>query len=398
MASQQFDELEQFAIEVILDRRKGKRAALLRGILWLLSGLFKLIVRTRLWLFQTRFMRSRSPGCLVISIGNLTLGGTGKTPVVEKLARTLQDAGRRVAILSRGYKAKKPPLLRRLQRKWLGLEQRKTRVVHDGERLLLDSRYAGDEPFMLARSLGNVTVLVDKDRVRASMESVRSFGCDTLLLDDGMQYFPLRRRIDICLIDCQAPFGNEHLLPRGTLREPPEHLARASYIILTKSNGGDHTALVQRVRQYNRTAGIIECTHRAVHLKNLYTGEEHPLEWLRDKHIGALSGIARPESFEEKLLDLGAHLNLTARFADHHRFTDKELTDFIARCVRRDLDAIITTEKDSVRFPHRHPDPEMQVLYLRVEIEILRGQEVWDDLIGRICTPPELRIPEPAFC
>lgn len=397
MASRWLDEFEQFAIEVILERRKGKRATTLRRALWMLSGVFHGIVQSRLWLYRKRLLKSHSPGCIVISIGNLTVGGTGKTPVVEKLARTLQDHGRQVAILSRGYKAKKPPLFRRLQRKWLGLDKRKTRVVHDGERLLLDSRFAGDEPFMLARSLGNVVVLVDKDRVRAAREGVRSFGCDTLLLDDGMQYLPLRHRLDICLVDRQAPFGNEYLLPRGTLREPPANLARASYILITKSEGADNTDLIQRIRLYNQTAGIVECAHRALHFRNLYTGEEHPLEWLRDKHIGALSGIARPESFEDKLRSLGAQVHLTARFADHHRFTDKELHDFIARCARRDLDAIITTEKDSVRFPHRIPDLEVPVLYLRIEIEILRGQEVWDDLIRRVCQPPPLKAPEPAF-
>ncbi len=397
MASHRLDEFEQFAIEVILERRKGVRAALLRSLLWLLSGLFRTLVQTRLWLFEKRFLRSHSMGCLVVSIGNLTVGGTGKTPVVEKLARTLQDAGRRVAILSRGYKAKKPPLLRRLQRKWLGLDPRKTRVVHDGRRLLLDSRFAGDEPFMLARSLGNVTVLVDKNRVRAAIEGVRAFGCDTLLLDDGMQYASLSRRVNICLVDCQAPFGNEYLLPRGTLREPPKNIERANYIFLTKSDGSDHSQLIERIRRYNRTAGILECTHRAVHLKNLYTGEELPLEWLRGRHVGALSGIARPESFEEKLLELGAHINISARFADHHRFSEREVHDFIERSIRRDLDAVLTTEKDSVRFPHRPPDTHIPVLYLRVEIEILKGHEVWEDLIQRICSPPPLFLPEPLF-
>jgi tetraacyldisaccharide 4'-kinase len=393
MASARLDEFEQFAIEVILERRRGKRAALLRSVLWLLSGLFRLIVQTKLRLVTMRVLRPSSTGCLVISIGNLTVGGTGKTPVVEKLARTLQDAGRRVAILSRGYKAKRPPLLRRLQRKWLGLDQRKTRVVHDGSKLLLDSRFAGDEPYMLARSLGNVAVLVDKNRVRAALEAVRQFGCDTLLLDDGMQYVALTRRINICLVDCQAPFGNEYLLPRGTLREPPENLSRANYIFLTKSDGVDQSALIERIRRYNSTAGIIECTHRALHFKNLYTGEEHPLEWIRDRHVGALSGIARPESFEKKLVDLGAKLNITARYADHHRFVDSELEEFVSRCARRDLDALITTEKDSVRFPHRAPEGDVPILFLRVEIEILKGHAVWDDLIGRICHPPPVLPP-----
>jgi len=325
------EDFEQFAIEVILDRRKGKRAALLRVLLLGLSTLFRRIVQMRLAMYRKRFLKSRTPGCLVISIGNLTVGGTGKTPVVEKLARTLKDAGRNVAILSRGYKSKRPPLFRRLQRKWLGLDKRKTRVVHDGERLLMDSRFAGDEPFMLARSLGDSVVLVDKDRVRAAIEAVATFGCDTLLLDDGMQYLPLHRRVEICRIDRQSPFGNEHLLPRGTLREPPANLSRANYIFLTKSDGSDSSELIERIRQYNPTAGIVETTHQALHLRNLYADEELPLEWLQNKHIGAISGIARPESFEKKLVDLGAKLHITERFADHHRFSEKELNHFLSR-------------------------------------------------------------------
>ncbi|NBV84776.1 MAG: tetraacyldisaccharide 4'-kinase [Verrucomicrobia bacterium] len=397
MASEQLDNFEQFAIDVILERRKGKRARMLRAALWVLSGVFKTVVQTRLWMYRNRLLRSSSPGCLVISIGNLTVGGTGKTPVVELLARSLKDAGRHVAILSRGYKARKPPILRRLQRKWLGMDYRKTRVVHDGERLLLDSSVAGDEPFMLARSLGDVVVLVDKNRVRAALAAVRAFGCDTLLLDDGMQYAALRRRLDICLIDRQAPFGNEHLLPRGTLREPPANLRRASYIFITKCEDAENTELIERIRTFNKTAGIIECTHKALHLQNLYTKEELPLSWLKGRHIGALSGIARPESFEDKLTNLGAELHITARFADHHRFSPDELNHFISRCVRRDLEAVVTTEKDSVRFPHRPPSTDVPVLFLRVQIDILRGQEVWEDLMRRICTPPALRLPELVF-
>ena len=388
---------EQFAIDVILERRYGKRAAVLRWLLYGLSWIFRGAVQTRLWLYQHRFLRERTPGCLVISIGNLTVGGTGKTPVVEKFARTLQDKGRCVAILSRGYKSKKPPLLRRLQRKWLGIERRKPRIVHDGQRLLLDSRFAGDEPFMLARSLGNVAVLVDKDRAKSALHAIRHMGADTLILDDGMQYLHLRHRLDICLIDRQAPFGNEFLLPRGTLREPPRNLRRASYIFITKSEGHGNEDLVRRIRRYNRTAEIIECAHRPLYLQHVRTAERLPLEHLAGKYVGAISGIAQPGSFEDKLRDLGAHLEITRRFADHHRFTEKELQEFLARCARRDLDLAITTEKDSVRFPPGMHVFEVPVFYLRVEIEILTGQESWEHLVERICKPQPLIPPERFF-
>lgn len=392
------ERFEQFAIDVILERRYGKRAALLRWFLYGLSWLFRGGVQTRLWLYRHRLFRERPPGCMVISIGNLTVGGTGKTPVVEKFARTLQDHGRKVAILSRGYKSKKPPLFRRLQRKWLGMERKKPRIVHDGERLLLDSRFAGDEPFMLAKSLKDVIVLVGKDRVKSALYAVREMGCDILLLDDGMQYLDLRHRLDICLIDAQAPFGNEYLLPRGTLREPPSNLRRASYIFITKSPATGNRRLIKRIRKFNQTADIIETTHQALYLQNLYDPEDRrPLDFLHGKYIAAISGIARPESFEEKLTALGANLEIAKRFADHHRFTEKELEEFTARCSRRDLDLIVTTEKDSVRFPARPLTQDVPIYYLRVEIEILSGHEHWDTLVERICHHRPIMAPERFF-
>ncbi|HZJ15127.1 MAG TPA: tetraacyldisaccharide 4'-kinase [Chthoniobacteraceae bacterium] len=393
----QLDEFEQFAIDVILERRYGKRALLLRWFLLALSVVFRGLVQMRLWLYRHRLLRECNPGVIVISIGNLTVGGTGKTPVVERFARTLQDGGRRVAILSRGYKSKRPPLLRRLQRKWLGLERRKPRVVHDGQKLLLDSRFAGDEPFMLAKSLGDVIVLSYKDRVRAALHAIQKMGCDTLILDDGMQYLALRHRLEVCLIDRQAPFGNEFLLPRGTLREPPANLRRASYIFITKCADTDNAELIERIRGYNRTAEIIQTAHRPLYLQNLYTGERLPLQALSGKYVAAISGIARPESFEEKLTQLGAELVFAKRFADHHRFTDQELAEFHNRCVRRDLDFAVTTEKDAVRFPPKFDALDVPIVFLRVEIEILTGHESWESLVSRICQPQSLAAPERFF-
>jgi tetraacyldisaccharide 4'-kinase len=212
-----------------------------------------------------------------------------------------------------------------------------------------------------------------------------------------MQYLPLKHRLEFCLIDRQAPFGIEFILPRGTLREPPSNLRRASYIFITKSDGTDNSKLISRIRRYNRTAEIIECTHQALYLQNLYTDERHPLEFLHGKYIGAISGIARPESFEDKLVALGANLQITKRFADHHRFTAKELQEFMDRCVRRDLDCIVTTEKDSVRFPHGFEHLPVPVLYLRVEIAILTGRESWESLLDRICTARPGPAPERFF-
>jgi tetraacyldisaccharide 4'-kinase len=394
--SQRSETLEEFAIDVILGRRQGFRASLLRVVLHGLSFIYERIVLLRLFLYRHRIFRERTLGCLVISIGNLTVGGTGKTPVVEKFAAALRSGGRRVAILSRGYKSVPQPT----KKKWFARFRKKTpappRIVSDGKSLLLDSRTAGDEPYMLANNLKDVIVLVDPNRVNAGLYAIKEMKADTLLLDDGMQFLHLKHRLDIVLIDRQAPFGNEYLLPRGTLREPPRNLRRASYIFITKCTGEPNDELIARIRTYNRTAEIIECAHKPLHLQNVFTGERLPLEHLRGAFIGSFSGIAQPESFEDGLRKLGAKIEISKHYTDHHRYTEAELQAFINRCMRRDLAMIVTTEKDAVRFP-RLLKPEVPIYFLRVEIEILSGHESWEHCVARICQPQPVLSPERFF-
>src|SRR5207302_1065395 len=392
------ENLEQFAIDVILERRGGVRAALLRSFLYLLSLIYERLVQFRLFLYRKRIFRERALGCLVISIGNLTVGGTGKTPIVEKFARALQKGGRRVAILSRGYKSVPRPSKRGLLAKLRGDNPDPPRVVSDGKSLLLDSLTAGDEPYMLAHNLKDVIVLVDKDRVKSGRLAIDKWQVDTLLLDDGFQYLHLKHRLDMVLVDRQAPFGNEFLLPRGTLRERPRNLRRASYIFITKNTGEPNFELMRRIRRYNRTAEVIECAHKPLYLQNIFTGEQLPLEALRDAFIGSLCAIAAPESFEAALTKLGAHVDLAKRYIDHHYYTEAELTSFINRCIRRDLAMIVTTEKDSVRMP-RLPEADLKVsiYFLRVEIEILSGHESWEHCVARICKPRPILPPERFF-
>jgi tetraacyldisaccharide 4'-kinase len=390
------ENLEQFAIDVILGRRHGVRAALLRSLLFVLSLVYARLVQLRLFLYRKRIFRERALGCLVISIGNLTVGGTGKTPIVEKFARALQAGGRRVAILSRGYKSVAKPSKRSWLDRLRGVAPDPPRVVSDGQSLLLDSLTAGDEPYMLANNLKNVIVLVDKDRVKSGLYAIREMKADTLLLDDGLQYLHLKHRLDIVLIDRQAPFGNEFLLPRGTLREPPPNLRRASYIFITKSTGEPNDELIARIRRYNRTAEIIECAHQPLYLQDVYGGEQLPLGRLAGTYIGSFCGIAAPESFEDGLRKLGARIELAKRFTDHHRYSENELQSFINRCIRRDVDMIVTTEKDAVRFP-RLTKPEVPIYFLRVEILILSGHESWEHCVARICQPQPMLSPERFF-
>jgi tetraacyldisaccharide 4'-kinase len=390
------ENLEQFGIDVVLERRHGIRASILRAILYALSFIYDRLVQLRLYLYRKRILRERALGCLVISVGNLTVGGTGKTPIVEKFARALQVGGRRVAILSRGYKSvpRKRNWPDRLRRK----DADPPRVVSDGKSLLLDSLTAGDEPYMLAHNLKDVIVLVDKDRVKSGRFAIDRWGVDTLLLDDGLQYLHLKHRLDMVLVDRQAPFGNEFLLPRGTLREAPRNLRRASYIFITKNTGEPNDALIQRIRRYNRTAEIIECAHKPLYLQNVFSDEQLPLERLRDAFIGSICGIAAPESFEGALKKLGAHVDLAKRYIDHHYYTEAELTNFIHRCIRRDLAMIVTTEKDAVRMPRlTEAQVEVSIYFLRVEIEILSGRESWEHCVARICKPQPMLSPERFF-
>ena len=379
------ENLVTFGLEVISGERRDFKARVMRAILFGSSKLYQVGVKIHRWLINVRILRDKTLGVQVIVIGNLTVGGTGKTPVVEKFARELRDAGRNVAILSRGYRSKPMPFFRWLFNKiFLQEDQNPPRVVSDGKSLLLDSEMAGDEPYMLASNLRDVVVLVDKNRVKSGRYAIEKFGCDTLLLDDGFQYWELRgRRHDVVLIDRQQPFGNEHLLPRGTLREPPSHLARAQTVFITKSDG--QTAdLRRRITDINPAAAIIECVHHPLYLEDVFTGEQRGLELLRGLKVASLSGIAQPESFEQSLVKLGAELVYAKRFADHHRFTQQEILNVINRGKKRQAATIITTQKDAVRFP-KIDRRDLPFYFMRVEIQIVSGANDFQDCVRKIC-------------
>ncbi|MDB6093419.1 MAG: tetraacyldisaccharide 4-kinase [Verrucomicrobia bacterium] len=386
-----FNGLELYTIDVILGRRAGGGAAIYAAFLQALSWIFSIVAQTRLWLYQNRILHDQPLGCLVVVVGNLTVGGTGKTPVVEKFARALRDRGRKVAILSRGYKSKSAPFWKKW---WYALThtvEPPPRIVSDGERVLLDSEEAGDEPYMLARNLPGVIVLVDKNRVKSGAYAIKRFGCDTLVLDDGFQYLPLKGRLNLLLVDKTNPFGNGHLLPRGILREPIKHLRRASYIFLTKSNGQRDPELEALIARYNPTADIIECAHRPQYLQRFgfspdAPGAREPLSYLKNRRVAAFSGIATPESFEKFLRDLGAKLVARERYLDHYRYTEEDFDALIDIARREGAECLVTTEKDAVRLPENRVFP-LPVFYLRLEIDIIHGAADFDEAVGRICFP-----------
>ena len=380
----QLNSFEHYTIDVIFGRREGMRATVFAGFLQGLSYLFSGIAQSRLWLYRKRILHDQPLGCLVVVVGNLTVGGTGKTPVVEKFARALRDRGRKVAILSRGYRSKSAPMWKKWWYRLSHTAEPPPRIVSDGQRVLLDSEQAGDEPYMLARNLPGVFVIVDKNRVKAGTYAIKKFGCDTLILDDGFQYLPLKGRLNLLLVDKTNPFGNGHLLPRGILREPIKHLKRASYVFLTKSDGVRDVELEELIQKHNPGVDVIECAHRPQYLQRFGTDERQPLEWLNGKKVGAFSGIAVPESFEKFVRDLGGHIAFTRRFLDHYRFTSEDFVSIFTEGIEQKVEFIVTTEKDAVRLPDGLPCA-VPIYYLRLEIDIIRGASDFDEAVERIC-------------
>ena len=379
--------IEHYVVDVMNEETYSKGRVFVRGVLFVFSRFYRNAVQFRHWMYDKGFYRRHPLGCLVVSIGNLTCGGTGKTPVVEVFARSLTNEGRKVAILSRGYKSKDRTFFEKLG----ALSNSKKyevppRIVSDGENLLLNSETAGDEPYMLASNLKDVIVLVDKDRVKSGRFAISEYEVDTLILDDGFQYLDLKPHINIVLVDSTLPFHNHHVLPRGLLREPIKNIRKADYVFLTKSNGGNHLRHLKRfIEHHNRHAEIIECCHRPKYIENVFKRDEKkPLEDLKGKVIAAISGIAVPESFEKFLTERGAKIVYKARFADHHAYTQQEMIDFVNETKKAGADWILTTEKDAVRMP-RMTRRDIPFYFLRIEIDILSGLENFDQAISRIC-------------
>ena len=378
--------LEQYFLELIAGKRKAWYDKALIQFLFVASRFYRMAIQFRNWMYDKRIIRHRALGCLIVSIGNVSCGGTGKTPVVEVFARTLSSMGRNVAILSRGYRSKKLSFKERLR---LRLSGRKIdlppKVVSDGKNLLLDSEFAGDEPYMLASNLRDVAVVVDKDRVKSGIYAIKNFQTDVIILDDGFQYLMLKPHINIVLVDSTDPFGNGHVLPRGTLREPIKNIRRADYIFLTKSDGTHKIHHLKRfIRRCTRRAEIIECCHKPKFIIAMADGKQHELDFISGKKVAAISAIAKPASFENFLEQLGAKLVCRDHYADHHRYTKQEILDFISQAKESGAEMIVTTEKDAVRIP-KIENPDIPLYYLRIQIDIISGQESFDKCISRIC-------------
>ena len=383
------ERFKQFTIDVVYGRVEGRSVRIYGGFLYVLSLMFNSVVQLRYLLYRQRIMHDQPLGCLTVVVGNLTVGGTGKTPVVEKFARSLQARGRKVAILSRGYGSKSEGKLKWFWRWVTHAPEQPPKIVSDGEHIYLDSLEAGDEPFMLARNLPGVAVLVDKNRVKAGEYAIKHFAVDTLLLDDGFQYLPMRGQLHLLLVDKTNPFGNRCLLPRGILREPLKHLKRASYVFLTKSDGEPDPELEAIILKHKPGIELIRCTHQPKYFQSVFGTDRRELAWLRGKRVASFSGIATPESFEGFLKNLGAEIVHNQRFLDHHRLTEFEINSFFEAARAAEAEVVITTEKDAVRIDAEMVDEKLPFMFLRLEVELLSGARDFEEAVARVCFPKQ---------
>lgn len=379
------EEFAQMTVDVIYDRREGFAASVYGGFLKALSYVFAGIVRLRYAMYRKRILRDAPLGCLVVVVGNLTVGGTGKTPIVEKFARSLSERGRKVAILSRGYKSKSDGMFTKFKR-WLTHGEVRSPKWCPTAKMCCSTPSSPATSHTCLRATSGRRCCRRQNRVKAGHYAITEFGADTLILDDGFQYLPLRGQLQLLLVDKTNPFGNMNLLPRGILREPVSHLKRASYIFVTKSDGKKDAELERLIRTHNPTAEIIECAHKTTDLVDFSSGSTAGLDMLKGAKIACFSAIAAPDSFEKFLSELGAEIIYKKRFLDHHRFDDQELDEFFENAKNKGAEFVVTTEKDAVRIRADYP-AAIPFFYTKLEIEILDGVDDFESAVEKICFP-----------
>jgi tetraacyldisaccharide 4'-kinase len=338
----------------------GVRLALFGGLVFV-SILYGIGAAIALWLRSVRRARFGVP---VISVGNLVVGGTGKTPLVIHLARYLTDRGRSVAVVSRGY----------------GRAGRGTLAVSDGERALVRWEECGDEPYLTALLTKGVSVVVASSRASGVRYAVDKLGADAILIDDGFQQVGLARDLDILTVDAAHPVGNGHLLPGGVLRENPLGVRRADVMVVTRADGPLGTGVVERtLGALAPGVPIVATRMKPAELWDVSTGDAVKLGDLRALDALALSSIANPADFEATVVRIGVRLVSSAALPDHHRYTESDLALIGAAVRASGAGVIVTTEKDAVRLAGWRPP--VPLVALGIELEVIGGRRELEQAI-----------------
>lgn len=373
MASRQA--VTEYLESVAYNRRRDPAAVTVRWILVLLSLIYRGILALYLLPFRLGLRHQAHLGCPTISVGNITVGGTGKTPTVQYLCNGLVRAGWRPAVLSYGYRS---TLSGRFG------------IVSNGQEILLMPETAGDEPVMLAKSLPGIPVLVGKDRASSGRIAIDNLRANVLVLDDGFQVWKLQRDVDIALVRATDPFDNGFVLPAGRLREPPCALRRANCIVaIGRACDNDHRD--DLVRLLTKVAGekpIVFARYEPVSFYSLNDGSTIALKSLYGAKVLAVSGIANPSSFEETLNQLGLYIVEGEHFPDHHIYSRDDIERLSKKFAESGVDWIITTEKDAVKLESH--ELTVPILVLKIELRLENESTFWKLISEKIGDPPQI--------
>ncbi len=340
-----------------------------RLVLGSLAEGYRRFLGTREWLYRRRILVSRQLDCAVVSIGNLTVGGTGKTPAVELAVQTLAELGHRPAVVSRGYR-----------RQSSGVQ-----IVADTASIRLDAEDAGDEPFLLARRLPGVPVVVGASRYEAARLAVERFGVDAVVIDDGFQHRTLDKDLEVVMARAHRPWGNGRLLPRGPMREPLSALARADLVVVAGADRPDDVAEVaSAVARHAQGTPVLPARYVAVECLEADGMRARLPATLAGARVLAFAGIASPGAFEATCADLGAELLGTVAFADHHWYTREDVQRLSEHARALGAVGLVTTEKDWIRL-RRLPLPSAPLYVITVRLELLDGGDAWRKAFEQAC-------------
>ena len=354
--------LKEHYLSILYGQQRGFIAALIKSTLSAFTYPYSAVLNTRDFLYKNGVVKSTRLPVKVISIGNITTGGTGKTPLVEFMARYLLEKNKKVAILSRGYGGNNP--------------------------LQKNNDNVNDECLILRENLRDVPVLAGKNRVKNGERAIRDYDVDCLVLDDGFQHLKLKRDLDIVVIDSLNPFGGENLIPSGNLREPLKNLGRADLFIISHCNQSKKQiikSIYTKLKNVNNDAPVCESIHRPVHIESMIDGSILGPEWLMGKRIYGLSAIGNPESFTYTLKGLGADLIKHRKFHDHHNYNREEMGYIVSEARSLDADAIVVTQKDIVKI-RKMDIKDFNILSLKIEMQITKGIKLYKKAIDRVLT------------
>jgi tetraacyldisaccharide 4'-kinase len=353
-------------IEFIMNSKGKSPTPLLASLLHGISIFYGAAQRLRATCYRHRVIPSRELPCKVISVGNITVGGTGKTPMTIYVAGEIKRAGFNVVIVSRGYK---------------GGAEKHGGIVSDGRTVYMDAEQAGDEPYMIACHLKGVPVVVGKKRFAAGMLAIEKFQPDVIVLDDAFQHLKLKRDLDLVLLDHIRPFGNTHLLPRGVLREPVSSLARSDACILTRCRADSdevHRSAVARIQVLVPGVPVFTSSHvpywYVVHggapksfeaVPDVFSAND--FEQVKHRKVFCFSGIARNDDFQHTVKELGFNVTGLLEFSDHHPYSAMDLATILRCAGDTGADQLITTEKDHARIAHKEPLP-LELIVVGVKV------------------------------